>query len=577
MTPLDRQTARRLTALFAGFGGLALVLAGRLFYWQLLPHPELLAADDAMRLPTPTLKAGRGAIYDRTGRLLAADVANNILVAYPKDIKDPADLASRLARMLGRPEAELRPALEGKQGKSYVRVARNLPDTTVKALEKAIDKRELVGVNIEREAQRTYPMGTLAAHILGFVGGDRRGHYGVEQNYDDALRGEEGTWGAPVLIDPSRYQSPRDGFDLVLTIDANIQRIVERELSKAIEAQDAEGGTAIVMDPRTGAILAMASVPTYDPNLYGAAPNDRYVNPAISRLYEPGSVLKAMTLSAALEEGVATLDTTYNDVGYIKVNGFTIWDWDRVAHGKVDMRTMMRLSLNVGTVYLSQWLGAEKFYFHIRNFGFGSRTGIDLAGEEVGIINDQRTKNWNELSLATNSFGQGLASTPIQVVSAMAAIANGGNLMQPYVLHQLRQGDKVVKETRPIVLRRVVSPQTVPAVREALVGVVEHAVRAGVPGYTIGGKTGSSQIPVEGGYDPDMTIASFVGFGPVHDPRFVILVKVDKPVHRQLGSEVAAPFFGALARQLFDYLDIPPDNVRQAADNRKPRPEGSNP
>ena len=283
-----------------------------------------------------------------------------------------------------------------------------------------------------------------------------------------------------------------------------------------------------------------------------------------------------MLFRSALVEGVATLDTSYDDKGWIRVGGFTIWDWDRVAHGRVDMRTIMRLSLNVGAVHLGQMLGPDRFYRHLRDFGFGSRTGIDLAGEEAGLIRDHTTANWTDLDLATNSFGQGMAATPIQVITAMAAVANGGNLIQPYVVKEIRQGDRVIKATQPMVVRRVLSPQNVGHVQEALVGVVEHAVRASVPGYTIGGKTGSSQIPTDQGYDPDLTIASFCGFGPVNDPAVIILVKVDKPVHRQLGSEVAAPFFGTLARQIFDYLEIPPDNVRLAIENRKPQPESGN-
>jgi cell division protein FtsI/penicillin-binding protein 2 len=295
----------------------------------------------------------------------------------------------------------------------------------------------------------------------------------------------------------------------------------------------------------------------------------------VSKLYEPGSVIKAMTLAAALEEGVATLDTSYNDVGWMRVENFTIWDWDRVAHGRVDMRTMMRLSLNVGAVHLGQMLGPDRFYRRLRDFGFGVPTGIDVTGEVAGLIRDHKTKGWGELDLATNAFGQGMAATPIQVITAMAAIANGGHLMQPYVVAELRQGDTLIKENRPQPLRRVVSPQHIPSMHEALVGVIEQSVRASVPGYRLAGKTGSSQIPTEKGYDPELTIASFVGYGPVSDPRVVILVKVDKPIHRSLGSEVAAPFFGTMARQIFDYLDIPPDNARAASESRKPKPAGA--
>ena len=570
MTPLDRQTQRRLALIFSVFGGFALVLALRLGYWQLMPHADLQAADSAAKLQPGQIKAGRGAIYDRTGLLLAGDVAEFIVAADLRAVTNAADVAAKLSPLVGRPADELRAGLEAKDGRTYTRLARNLNEATANQVRDA----KLPGILVETEAKRVYPMGSTAAHVLGFVAADGKAYTGVEEYYDNALRGEDGTWGGALLVDPTRFRAPRDGFDLVLTIDANIQRMTERELSKAVEAQDAAGGSAIVMDPKTGAILAMASVPTYDPNRFATTPPDRFENPVISKLYEPGSVLKAVTLAAALEEGVASLNTSYDDVGYMRVGGVTIWDWDRVAHGRVDMRTMMRLSLNVGAVHLVQMLGPERFYKHLRDFGFGAPTGIDLTGEVGGLIRDYKSQGWGDLDLATNAFGQGMAATPIQVITAMAAIANGGRLVQPYVVQQIRQGDRVIKDTRPIAVRQVVSPQNIPAMHEALVGVVEQAVRASVPGYTIGGKTGSSQIPTDKGYDDELTIASFAGFGPVADPQVVILVKVDKPVHRQLGSEVAAPFFGVLARQVFDYPGVPPDNVRLAAENRKPKPGG---
>lgn len=571
MTPLDRQTQRRLALIFSIFGGFALVLVARLAYWQLLPHPDLQAADTAAKLQPGQIKAGRGAIYDRTGLLLAGDVAEFIVAADLRSVTSAADVAAKLSPLVGRPADELRANLEVKDGRTYTRLARNLSEAQANQVRDA----KLPGILVETEAKRVYPLGSTAAHVLGFVAADGKAYTGVEEYYDNALRGEDGTWGGALLVDPTRFKAPRDGFDLVLTIDANIQRMTERELSKAIEAQDAAGGSAIVMDPMTGAILAMASVPTYDPNRFATTPADRFENPAISKVYEPGSVLKAVTLAAALEEGVASLDTSYDDVGYMRVGGATIWDWDRIAHGRVDMRTMMRLSLNVGAVKLVQMLGPERFYKHLRDFGFGAPTGVDLPNELGGLIRDNKSQGWGDLDLATNSFGQGMASTPLQVITMMAAMANGGKLMQPYVVQQIRQGGAVIKDAQPIVVRQVLSPQNVPHMQEALVGVVEHAVRAQVPGYTIGGKTGSSQIPTDKGYDDDLTIASFVGFGPVASPRVVILIKVDKPVHRQLGSEVAVPSFGVLARQIFDYLNIPPDDVRLAAENRKPKPEGN--
>ncbi|MFN8499980.1 MAG: penicillin-binding protein 2 [Anaerolineae bacterium] len=566
MTPLDRQSQRRLALLFVAFGVIGVVLVARLVYWQLLPHDELQAADTANRLQAGQLDANRGRIFDRQGRLLAADVVDNVIAIDPRVVKDPADTAAKLSALLGRPQSELLPLVTPGGGRAYARLGRNFSDKTVEAVKAA----RIPGVTFEQESQRTYPMGSLAAHVLGFVTADGQPYYGVEEYYDGALRGEAGTLGGALLVDPRYFRAPRNGLDLVLTIDSRIQQIAERELQKTIEAQDAAGGTVIVMDPRTGALLALASIPTFDPNQYATTPNNRFADPATTQLYEPGSVVKTVTLAAALEEKVATLDTSYQDSGYIRVDGATIWDWDRIAHGRVDMRTMMRLSLNVGAVHLASMLGADRFYRHLRDFGFGEPTGVDLPGEAAGLIRDNTQARWTNLDLATNSFGQGMAATPIQVITAMAAVANGGKLLRPYVLKEIRRGDSVVKQTQPIVMRQVMSPSTLPPMREALIGVLEHATRAKVPGYTMAGKTGSSQIATDKGYDPDLTIASFVGFAPADAPQMIILCKVDKPMNHSLGSEVAAPLYGAIARQIVEYLDIPPDNIRQAAESRMP-------
>ena len=572
MTPLDRQSQRRLALLFVAFGAFAVILVVRLVYWQLLPHDELQAADTANRLQPGQLAANRGRIFDRQGRLLAADIVDNVIAIDPRVVKDPVDTANKLAGLLGRPQTELLPMVTPNGNRAYARLGHNFSDATVEAVKKA----GIPGIQFEKESQRTYPMGSLAAHALGFVTADGQPYYGVEEYYDGVLRGEAGTLGGALLVDPRYFRAPRDGLDLVLTIDSRIQQIAERELQKTIEAQDAAGGTVIIMDPRSGAILALASIPTFDPNQYARTPNNRFADPATTQLYEPGSVVKTVTLAAALDEKVASLDTSYQDNGWTKVNGVTIWDWDRVAHGHTDMRMMMRLSLNVGAVFLANILGPDRFYRHLRAYGFGEPTGIDLPNEAAGLIRDNTQPRWSDLDLATNSFGQGMAATPIQVISAMAAVANGGKLLKPYVVQQIRRGDEVVKDTQPIVLRQVMTPTTLPPMREALVGVLDHAIRAKVPGYTMGGKTGSSQIPTDKGYDPDLTIASFVGFGPADAPQFIMLCKVDKPMNHSLGSEVAAPLYGAIARQIVEYLDIPPDNIRQAAESRMPGadPEG---
>jgi cell division protein FtsI/penicillin-binding protein 2 len=358
---------------------------------------------------------------------------------------------------------------------------------------------------------------------------------------------------------------PQDGTHLVLTLDRNIQYLVEQELAKAVHDYQADSGTIIVMDPKTGAILAMASYPSYDPNRFYEVPMELYVNPAVSHQYEPGSVFKVLTMAAGLDAGVITPDSTFYDSGAIEVGGVIIHNPDRRAHGLVTMTDILAYSLNVGITYVSTSLGEERFYDYLKSFGCGEHTGIDLDGEVAGTVKEPGSKDWYKSELATNAFGQGVAVTPLQMITAVAAVANRGSLMKPYIVERIVYDQDVVV-TQPTVVRRVISAQTAEQLTDMLVEAVERGTElAIVPGYDIAGKTGTAQIPVGNGYDPQLTIASFVGYAPADDPRFITLVKIDKPRLDPWGAEVAAPIFRAIAERLFVLLDIPPDSVRLAS------------
>jgi cell division protein FtsI/penicillin-binding protein 2 len=407
---------------------------------------------------------------------------------------------------------------------------------------------------------------------LGFVGAEGNGYYGLEEYYDDILRGQPGSRGGE--RDPSglvmmagygSYVPAKEGPTLVLTLDRTIQSMVEEELAQAIERYGAERGTIMVMEPYSGAILAMASYPCYDANRYYEWSEELFVDPAISQVYEPGSVFKSITMSAALDSGLATPESTYMDTGCIYVGGQPICNWDCGARGETTLANALRYSLNVGAATFSTRLGAEKFYEYVHRFGFGEPTGVDLAGEVGGIVKVPGDPDWHESDLGTNAFGQGVSVTPLQMTTAMAAIANGGLLMKPYLVQRIIKEDKVM-EIEPVVRRRVISPETARQVTEILASGVEEEITRGakVPGYSIAIKTGTAQIPVPGGYDPLWTIATVVGYAPAQDPHFVILVKLEKPQASPWAEVVSVPVFRNLCEQLFDYLGIPPDEMRLA-------------
>jgi cell division protein FtsI/penicillin-binding protein 2 len=358
----------------------------------------------------------------------------------------------------------------------------------------------------------------------------------------------------------------REGADLVLTIDRSIQYTVEEHLRQALIEYGAQTGTIIVMNPRTGAILAMASYPCYSPYEFYSTEEALLVNPAISKQYEPGSVIKLVTMAAALDSGTVTPQTTYYDAGLLEVGGHITYNWDRSANGTTDMQTLLTRSLNVGTATVATWMGAETYYNYMERFNFGRPTGIDLMSEAGGTLHLPGSEYWTESFLATNSYGQGIAVTPLQMITAIASLANDGYLMKPYVVEEIHRDDQVFRH-EPTIISRPVSPETAHMINAMAINVVQDGViMAHMDGYTIAGKTGTAQIPENGVYLSDATIGSFIGWIPADDPELIVMVKLDRPTTEPWGSLTAAPAFASLAKELVVMLNIPPDAIRLQAD-----------
>ncbi|KAA3665149.1 MAG: penicillin-binding protein 2 [Chloroflexi bacterium] len=424
------------------------------------------------------------------------------------------------------------------------------------------------GLNINPLPRRFYPQEDLLCHTLGYVDFDGYGGSGVEGYYQNELAGEAAS--ARINISPLTIQESviaREGGDLMLTIDRSVQYLVETHLQRALREHGAVGGTIIVMDPRTGAIIAMASDPCYSPyTFYETEDESLLLNPAVSLQYEPGSVMKLITMAAALDSGVATTQSTYYDSGILEVGGHKTYNWDRSAPGETDMTTLLSRSLNVGAATLALWMGPDMFYDYFQEFGFGRPLGIDVMSEAGGQLPLPGSSYWTESFMATTAYGQSIATTPLQMVNAVAALANEGQLMQPYVVQEIHTDGEIFTH-QPTVIGRPISKETAEQVTTmAITAVAREVAEAQVPGYTIAGKTGTAQIAENGIYLPDDIIGSFIGWLPADDPEIIVLVKLDRPTSALWGSQTAAPVFATLTEELVVMLDIPPDNVRLRAD-----------
>jgi len=568
----------RIWVILALLGILALVLVAQLVRYQafgVIPKVDKIEKETTVDPFLP-----RGTITDINGSPLAIEYYKYNITVDPINIKDPEVLGLKLGPLISKDPGELAQKIRENQDKKnrYLILAENMGPAVVKGIEEYEDtKEESLPVTIEAMPQRYYPEGNLLCHVLGFVPKNRVGYYGLEGYYDDFLRATSRNprlRNIPKPIegnDPAAIRWPESPFlpsyvqrDLVLTIDRMIQNMIETKLAEGIKEHEAEAGTVIVLQPKTGAVLGLASWPDFNPNDYGlVSGNSVYLNPATSQLYEPGSVFKLITYAVALAEKTITPETEYLDEDKFVFYEQIVKNWDKRGRGKVTAREALSQSLNVTTAKIAIDVGSSDFYKAVTRFGFGQLTNVELEGEVPGIVKSPGKNGWYPADLVANSFGQGISVTPMQMANAVAAIATGGVLYQPHVVHQVIDGEKL-RTIKPKPIRRAISVETAETLTEMMVYTVNNTSKAKIPGYAVAGKSGTAEIPDPDapGYTQEHTIASFVGFFPVDDPQFVILVRLDRPKTSRWATHTAAPVFRSIAKELINSYAIPPDIIR---------------
>jgi cell division protein FtsI/penicillin-binding protein 2 len=535
-----------------------------------------------------TYYPARGLIYDRWGHLLAGNTTVYQIGAELENVKNPHTIALTLNVVLGLDYAKVRSAVsqEASADAVYVVLDDYVTQEKIDRLQGIIEEIEnnpkasrnedppsLEGLVFQPHLQRTYPENSLASNILGFVGrdedGNLTGYFGAESHYNDLLAGQPvSVW---VPSDPNlvaEMPDVPDGASLVLTIDRDIQSAMEEIVDETMEDSGAESATIVVMDPHSGDVLAMATTPRLDLNNYwrygeifeGATPFNR----AISQAYEPGSVYKVLTMAAGLDSKAVKPDTTFVDTGSFEIGGTFIRNWNWGAWGPQDMLGCMQHSLNVCLAWIASQVGTKDFYAYMNAFGIGRQTGIELAGENPGRLKEPGDADWYDADLGTNAFGQGVAATPLQMAAAISAIANDGKMMAPRIVRSIiNNGHQFNTEER--VVGVPISAETAHTLTEMLATSLElEASDALVEGYRVAGKTGTAEIPTPFGYTSNVTNASFVGWGPVPDNRFLVYIWLEKPKSSIWGSEVAAPVFPKVVEKLVMLMNIPPDDMRRA-------------
>ncbi len=545
-----------LLLLLCGFG----VVLFRLVTLQVLQAAELSAQADRQHQKTVSLEGARGTIVDRHGKILAMNVEVQSVFGIPNTVDSPLKTARQLSPILHVRTDELERKL--RQDRRFVWLARKLDPEQGRRL----DRLSLDGIGVVMEGRRFYPKGPLLAHVLGFSGMDGEGLEGVEHRYEPYLHGEKrmmvlqrDALGHTVFPKGMMERSPTPGHSLTLTIDEVIQYIVERELENAVGRARAKSGTMIVLDPKTGAVLAMAVSPRFDPNAVSALNPDRWRNRALTDAYEPGSTMKAMMAAAAIEERVVRPNTmVFGEHGRMTVANTVIHDHERL--GWISFAQVIQKSSNIGAAKTGMALGEHRLYRYLQAFGFGQRTEIDLPGEGVGLVRDP--KDWGRRSVASISIGQEIGVTPLQMVSAVAAIANDGMLMKPYVVSEIRDADNhILRQVPPQTKRRVISPETARSVTKILEGVVTDGTgtNAAIPGFRVAGKTGTAQKidPRTGAYSASRFVASFTGYVPADNPQLAMIVVIDEPLGDTQGGAVAAPVFSRVGEQVLSYLGVP--------------------
>jgi cell division protein FtsI (penicillin-binding protein 3) len=549
--------------------------AGRAFYLQVLQKDRLVKLAEKQHQRIVQLTPGRGAIYDCNNAPLAVSIEMDSCYAETRNLENLPDAAAKLAPILGFNREELQAKLQA--SRNFMWLARRMPPDQARKVREL----ELDGIGFVKESKRFYPNSEVASNVIGFTGVDPSGLEGVEKRYDSTILGNTGylvterdALGRDIdLKKGSEAKSGSKGSNVVLTLDKNVQYIAEKELAKAVEKNRAKTGIAIVMEPETGRVLAMADYPTFNPNSFAKAGSAALRNRAISDSFEPGSTFKIFLVASALEERVIRPGDSFNcENGSYALSGRTIHDTHK--YGALTVSQILKYSSNIGAAKIGSRLGPERLYAALTGFGFGERSEVDLPGEAAGVLRQQ--SKWYGVDLATISFGQGVTATALQIATAVSAVANGGNLMKPYLVDRITDDrGNVLKQFSPQLKRRVVSPETAKTVARMLEGVVNEGgtgTAAAVDGYRVAGKTGTAQKvdAATRGYSERKRTASFVGFIPLEKPRLTILVVVDEPQTSPYGGVVAAPAFSAIAQQTLCYLKVPPQKTAQI----RAQPEG---
>jgi cell division protein FtsI/penicillin-binding protein 2 len=550
---------------FLGIIFLFFLVVLRLFYWQVVKAQELSLIAQNQYGTTLKLTPQRGEIRTSDNFPIATNKISYLVFANPKEIKNAGEISIVLSRVLGVDTASVSASLS--LDKFWVPIASGIDSDTKQKLEKM----SLPGIGFDSQYQRFYPEASMAAQLLGFVGkddqGNDKGYFGLEGYYDRLLRGKEGlavqvhdAFGRPILAQMNQSSGETDGSNLILSVDRSIQFLAEEKVKDGVEQYGATSGMVGIMDPKTGQILAMAAYPNFDPRDYSDYSDDLYKNPFISDLYEPGSTFKPVVMSSALNAKVVTPQTKCNVCsGPVTVSGYDIHTWNDKYFPNTNMIDVIQHSDNTGMVFVSQKMGLDRMLDYLGKFGIGSTTGIDLQGEVSASL---KPKNqWYAVDLATTAFGQGISITPIELLDATAVIANGGVEMEPHVVDAVEDPDGNIVKIPPKTVGSPISSGTAKAMTEIMVNAVEkgEASWARLKGYRIAGKTGTASIPIQGHYDPNQTIASFVGFAPASDPKFVMLVILNRPTTSIYGAETAAPIFFDIAKSLLGYYGIPPE------------------
>lgn len=600
---LAAQRKRRINVAVTIVVALACLLAARLAYWQILPHPDLRNEVNVSLTSEENILRPRGNIMDRKGALMAVDgtryevgITPKTLAKAEKDEQARQQAIQQVAEHLHlSPDYIASELARSKDGAHVVltQITTTLPIEDGEALQKMAEKKSWL--RVEPKPYRVYPNGNLASHVLGFVSlSTGCGATGLEEHFNTLLqdrspsaeacssakesdlrdlfvledtRPSENTQVAELVQIGMRTLAPtQQGVDLVLTIDRGIQYLVEKDLEGALKQFGARRGTVIIIEPKTGNVLAMANKPDYDPNAITKADILNLANYAISRQYDPGSTFKIITVANALKSGLFTPESTFHDIGEYVFGGVRVTNWDGGAYGTVDLTQILGYSLNTGVAHLNVKLGARRAVSYTLAFGFNERTGIDLAGEIPGVMKIPGDGKWTESDLVANAYGQGISVTPIQLATAVAAVANGGLLMRPRVVGAIIDHG-IVRRRPPTVDRRVLSPEIANELNQMLVDAVGmETEKAVIPGWSIAGKTGTADVFINGVMAKNEVIGSFVGWAPADDPQFLALIVLEGiQTNEYWGSQSAAPLFQKIAWQLFHYLHIAPDQMRQAA------------